>query len=132
MKPEQALGTSDTALESWKHLLCDLKIWPTFSQQKWCWLNLNMGQNEQNEQKLLKMDLKMSKNTVLGYKKGLQSQNIFSNFEKIYFQLSNTLLIVFILCLHTKIHNISKLYVLPFLLPFHKIVIFKLFTLNGT
>ena len=39
-----------------------------------------MGQNEQNEQKLLKMDLKMSKNTVLGYKKGLKPQNIFFRF----------------------------------------------------
>ena len=34
-----------------------------------------MGQNEQNEQKLLKMDWKMSKNTVLGYKKGLKFQS---------------------------------------------------------
>ena len=67
-----------------------------------------MGQNEQNEQKLLKMDWKMSKNTVLGYKKGLKPQNIFSDFENMYFQqLSNALSIVFIRCLETKIHNIE-------------------------
>ena len=68
-----------------------------------------MGQNEQNEQKLLKMDWKMSKNTVLGYKKGLKPPNIFSDFEKfnMYFQLSNALSIVFIRYLDTKIHNIE-------------------------
>ena len=66
-----------------------------------------MGRNEQNEPKLLKMDLKMSKNTVLGYKKGLKPQNLFSDFESMYFQLSNALSIVFILCLDTKIHNIE-------------------------
>ena len=66
-----------------------------------------MGQNEQNEQKLLKMDWKMSKNTVLGYKKGLKPPNIFSDFENMYFQLSNALSIVFIRCLDTKIQNIE-------------------------
>ena len=46
-------------------------------------------------------------NTVLGYKKRLKSQNIFSDFENMYFQLSNALSIVFIRCLDTKIHNIE-------------------------
>ena len=49
----------------------------------------------------------MSKNTILGYKKGLKPKNIFSDFENMYFQLSNALSIVFILCLDTKIHNIE-------------------------
>ena len=72
-----------------------------------CCLNLNIGQNEQIGQKLLKMDLKMSENTVLGYKKGLKTQTILSDFENMYFQLSNALSIVFIRCLDTKIHNIE-------------------------
>ena len=53
------------------------------------------------------MDLKMFKNTVLGYKKGLKPQNIFSDFENMYFQLSNALSIVFIRCLDTKIYDIE-------------------------
>ena len=59
------------------------------------------------DKKWLKMDLKMSKNTVLGYKKGLKTQNIFSDLENMYFQLSNALSIVCIRCLDTKIHNIE-------------------------
>ena len=43
----------------------------------------------------------MSKNTVLGYKKGSKPVNIFSDFENMYFQLSNALSIVFIRCLDT-------------------------------
>ena len=61
----------------------------------------------QMDKKWRKMDLKMSKNTVLGYKKGLKIQNIFSDFENMNFQLSNALSIVFIRCLDTKIHNIE-------------------------
>ena len=49
----------------------------------------------------------MFKNTVLGYKKGLKPQNTFSDFENMYFQLSNALLLVLIRCLDTKIHNIE-------------------------
>ena len=48
------------------------------------------------DKKLLKLYMNMSKNTVLGYKKGLKSQNMFSDFENMYFQLSNALSIVFI------------------------------------
>ena len=61
----------------------------------------------QMDKKWRKMDLKMSKNTVLGYKKGLKTQNIFSDLENMYFQLSNALSIVCIRCLDTKIHNIE-------------------------
>ena len=66
------------------------------------------------DKKLLKMNLKMCKNTVLGYKKGLKPQNIFSDFENMYFQLSNALSNVFICCLEPKIER-SKKYASRFL-----------------
>ena len=53
------------------------------------------------------MYLKVSQNTVLGYKKGSKTQNILSDFENMDFQLSNALSIIFIPCLDTKIHNIK-------------------------
>ena len=51
--------------------------------------------------------MNMSKNTVLGYKKGLKSQIFFLDFENMYFQLSNALSIMFIRCLDTKIYDIE-------------------------
>ena len=66
-----------------------------------------MGQNEQNEQKLLKNGLE----DVLKYRfrlqKGVKTPKFFSDFENMYFQLSNALSIVFIRCLDTKIHNMK-------------------------
>ena len=46
--------------------------------------------------------------TVLGYKKGSKPQIIFSDFENMYFQLSNALSNVFICCLEPKIERSIK------------------------
>ena len=79
---------NETSYEDIRHGVRKLKI-PSLWSEKFCqhlvnrcWLNLIIGQNEKNGQKLLKMDLKMSKNTVLGYKKGLKPQ-IFCQILKI-------------------------------------------------
>ena len=67
---------NETSYEDIRHGVRKLKT-PSFWTEKFCvhlvnrcCLNLDIGQNEKNGQKWLKLDLKMFKNTVLGYLKG--------------------------------------------------------------
>ena len=89
---------NETSYDDIRHGVRKLKTSSFWSEKFW---------NGQNGQKWLKISLKMFKNTVWGYQKGLKPQNIFSDFENMYFQLSNALSIVFIRCLDTKIQNIE-------------------------
>ena len=52
-------------------------------------------------------------NTVLDYKKGSKTKNIFSMLEKIMFQLSNALSIVFISLKLVKLRQIEVFLVAP-------------------
>ena len=52
-------------------------------------------------------------NTVLGYKKGSKTKNIFSMSENMMFELSNALSIVFITLKLVKIHLVKVLSVAP-------------------
>ena len=52
-------------------------------------------------------------NTVLGYKKGSKTKNIFSILENIMFQLSNALSIVFISLKLVKLRQIKVFSVAP-------------------
>ena len=53
------------------------------------------------------------KNTVLGYKKGSKTKNIFPNLESMMFQLSNALSIMFISLKLVKLRQIKVLSVAP-------------------
>ena len=55
------------------------------------------------------MNISGFENTVLGYKKGSKTENIFSDFESVDFKLSNALSIIFIRCLDPDIDIITEI-----------------------